>query len=139
MRGRWLLALAFAPLFASACDLLESGAADRIPGRYRMSTYGGRPLPAVVQGEAGGARLELASAEMELRRNFSWVLVQQVDSVAGDVRRTMVVADSGRFRFTTVANELTFYTRDGAEHPATVAGDALDVFWKRARHDVFVR
>ena len=136
MRARGLLALS---LLAGGCGLLEPGEADRLPGRFRLATYDGRPLPALVQGTAGGARVELVGSELELRRNFRWVLTQQVDTVDERGRRPAVLADSGVFRFDVTPGQLTFFTADAVQHPATVAGDTVDVFWRRARHEVFVR
>lgn len=134
---RWWLALA--PLLAAGCELLEPGEADRIPGRYRLSTYGGQALPAVIAGSAAGARVELRSAELEMRRNFFWVLRSQVDTVDERGRRSAALTDSGTFRFEVAPGQLVFFTTDGRQQPATVAGDTIDVFWRRERHDVFVR
>ncbi|HEY0022689.1 MAG TPA: hypothetical protein VGB24_07250 [Longimicrobium sp.] len=139
MKRRWL-APALAALLASGCDLLEPGEADRVPGRYRLATYGGQALPAVIAGDAAGNRVELRSAELELRRNFRWVLVQRVESVAGGARTPAVLADSGIFRFNTVPGEIFVTTPDGRPHPANLRGaDTVDVFWSYQRHDVFVR
>lgn len=135
--------LGAAALLAAAvlggCGLLEPGEADRVPGRYALASYDGRPLPAVVRQDAAGARVELASSELLLRRNFRWVLTQRVDTVDARGRHPAVLADSGVFRFSATAGELTFFTAAGAQHPATRSGDTIDVFWSRARHEVFVR
>jgi hypothetical protein len=139
MKGRWR-ALALVALLAPGCDLLEPGEAERIPGRYPLATYGGQALPAVIAGNPAGNRVELRSAELELRRNFRWVLVQRVDSVAGGARTQAVLADSGVFRFNTKPGEIFVITRDGRPHPANLRGaDTIDVFWSYERHDVFVR
>jgi hypothetical protein len=103
-----------------------------------MSQYGGQPLPAVVSG-AGGDRVELLSGEMELRRNFRWVLTTRLDSMAGGVRHEVVRTDSGTFGFPVAdVRTLTFYEYDRT-HPATLVGNTLDVHWRRARHDVYIR
>ncbi|HEY7766525.1 hypothetical protein [Longimicrobium sp.] len=138
MRRGWLVLL---PLLAAGCGLLEPEPADQIVGRYRLSTYGGQPLPAVIGGSPAGDRVELRSAELELRRNFRWVLVRNVESVTGQLRTPAVLADSGIFRFNTVPGEIFVITpEDGRPHPANVRGaDTVDVFWSYQRHDVFVR
>jgi hypothetical protein len=134
-----LLAAGAFLLAAAGCDVLGPGAADRAPGRYRMTQYGGQPLPAVVSGAAGD-QVQLLSGEMELRRNFRWVLTTRLDSVAGGVRHEIVRADSGTFGFPAADDqELTFYHRDGTQHPAMLVGNMLDVHWRSARHDVFIR
>jgi hypothetical protein len=139
MRAARLLALA--TLLASGCDVLGPGPADRLPGRYRMVAYDGRPLPAVVRGQAGMDRVELSSAEMELRRNFRWVQTSRADSIAGGTRHSVVQVDSGVFGFPEGREVgLRFLTGDGKLHPAATRGDTLDVFWSASgRHDRFVR
>jgi hypothetical protein len=140
MRAARLLALA--TLLVSGCDVLEPGPADRLPGRYRMVTYGGRPLPAVVRGQAGMDRVELVSAEMELRRNFRWVQTSHADSIAGGTRHSVVQVDSGVFGFHDRGPDvgLMFTTRDGKLHHAATRADTLDVLWSAdGRHDLFVR
>lgn len=136
MRRCWL---ALAPVLAAGCELLEPGEAERIPGRYQLATYGGQALPAVIAGSAGGARVELHSAELEMRRNYFWVLRSQVDTVDERGRRSAAVTDSGTFRFEVAPGQLIFFTTDGRQQPAAVGGDTIDVFWRRERHDVFVR
>ena len=133
------MALLLALVLGSGCDLLESGEAERVPGRYQLSTYGGQALPAVIAGSAAGNRVELRAAELEMRRNFFWVLKSQVDTVDGQGRRSAVLTDSGTFRFEVAPGQLIFFTTDGLQQPAAVAGDTIDVFWRRQRHDVFVR
>ncbi|MBW3655598.1 MAG: hypothetical protein KY444_05800 [Gemmatimonadetes bacterium] len=138
MKVRRLLAAGVCLLALAGCDVLRPGPADRAPGRYRMTQYGGRPLPAVVSGAAGN-RVELLSGEMELRRNFRWVLTTRLDSVASGVRHEVVRADSGTFGFPVAdVQKLAFYGRDGT-HPATLVGNTLDVHWGNARHDVYIR
>lgn len=140
MRAARLLALA--TLLASGCDVLGPGPADRLPGRYRMVAYDGRPLPAVVTGQAGMDRVELLSSEMELRRNFRWVQTSRADSIVGGIRHSVVQVDSGVFGFhgDRGAVGLMFTTRDGRRHHAATRADTLDVLWSPSgRHDLFLR
>jgi hypothetical protein len=137
---RRLLAAAACLLAAAGCDVLGPGAADRIPGRYQLVSYDGRPLPALARGQAAGDRVEIVSTEMEIRRNFRWVLTSRVDSVAGGVRTSAVRADSGRFVFPERdVRVVAFVSVDGRVHSGRTAGDTLHVLWDGARSDVFVR
>ena len=137
---RRLLAAGACLLAVAGCDVLEPGAADRIPGRYQLVSYDARPLPAVEKGQAAGDRVEIVSAEMEMRRNFRWVLTSRVDSVVAGVRTTGVRADSGYFVFPERdVRIVAFVSVDGSVHSGTTAGDTLHVLWGQTRRDVFVR
>jgi hypothetical protein len=140
MNVRRLLAAGACLLAVAGCDVLAPGAAEAIPGRYRMVSYDGRPLPALVRGQAAGDRVEIVSAELEMRRNFRWVLTSQVDSVAGGIRVAAVRADSGRFNFPVRdLSVLAFVGMDGSVHSGSTAGDTVYVLWGKTRRDAFVR
>jgi hypothetical protein len=135
-----LLTVGACLLAVAGCDVLGPGAADRIPGRYQLVSYDGRPLPALARGQAAGDRVEIVAAEMEMRRNFRWVLTSTVDSVAAGVRTSAVRADSGWFIFPERdVRIVAFVSVDGRVHSGRTAGDTLHVLWGQTRSDVFVR
>lgn len=139
MKAKRLFIVALAPLLASGCQLFDPSAPDAIAGRYAQLTHDGRALPTIIQGAAEGDRVVLVAGELELRRNFSWVLRQRVDSIRSGAARAAVLADSGNYRFDVEPNELSVFTSDAFPHPVHVSGDTLDVHWRFARHDLFAR